>query len=137
LGATLQQLFARAQQAGSFNAQIVPVEISDRSGTVVFDRDEHNRPGTTLEALARLKPLSQGRHITAGNAPGLNDAAAAVVLANADRASREGMKPVVAWSRMASRRSSRACSAWADSRGQAGAPARGVGRRNGRPRRDQ
>jgi acetyl-CoA C-acetyltransferase len=90
-----QQLFAKAQQAGRFNAQIVPVEVSDRGWTILFDKDEHNRPGTTLEALARLKPaFRKDGAITAGNAPGLNDAAAAVVLANADWASREGMKPV-------------------------------------------
>ncbi len=90
-----QQLFAKAQQAGRFNAQIVPVEVSDRGETILFDKDEHNRPGTTLEALARLKPaFRKDGAITAGNAPGLNDAAAAVVLANADWASREGMKPV-------------------------------------------
>jgi acetyl-CoA C-acetyltransferase len=90
-----QQLFAKAQQAGRFNAQIVPVEVPDRSGTILFDKDEHNRPGTTLEALARLKPaFRKDGAITAGNAPGLNDAAAAVVLANADWAAREGMTPV-------------------------------------------
>jgi len=90
-----QQLFAKAQQEGRFNAQIVPVEVSDRGETILFDKDEHNRPGTTLEALARLKPaFRKDGAITAGNAPGLNDAAAAVVLANADWASREGMKPV-------------------------------------------
>ena len=90
-----QQLFAKAQQAGRFNAQIVPVEVSDRGGTILFDKDEHNRPGTTLEALARLKPaFRKDGAITAGNAPGLNDAAAAVVLANADWAAREGMNPV-------------------------------------------
>jgi acetyl-CoA C-acetyltransferase len=90
-----QQLFAKAQQAGRFNAQIVPVEVADRGGTILFDKDEHNRPGTTLETLARLKPaFRKDGAITAGNAPGLNDAAAAVVLANADWAAREGMKPV-------------------------------------------
>ena len=90
-----QQLFAKAQQAGRFNAQIVPVEVSDRGGTILFDKDEHNRPDTTLEALARLKPaFRKDGAITAGNAPGLNDAAAAVVLANADWAAHEGMNPV-------------------------------------------
>jgi acetyl-CoA C-acetyltransferase len=90
-----QQLFAKAQLAGRFNAQIVPVEVSDRSGTILFGKDEHNRPGTTLEALTRLKPaFRKDGAITAGNAPGLNDAAAAVVLANADWAAREGMNPV-------------------------------------------
>jgi acetyl-CoA C-acetyltransferase len=90
-----QQLFAKAQQAGRFNAQIVPVEVADRGGTILFDKDEHNRPGTTLETLARLKPaFRKDGAITAGNAPGLNDAAAAVVLANADWAAHEGMNPV-------------------------------------------
>ena len=90
-----QQLFAKAQAAGRFNSQIVPMDVPSRNGTIVFDKDEHNRPGTTLEALARLKPAFRNDGtITAGNAPGLNDAAAAVVLANADWAQREGMQPV-------------------------------------------
>src|SRR4249920_1868979 len=78
-----QQRFADAQAAGRFKAQIVPVEVPGRKGPIQFDKDEHNRPDTTLEALARLKPAFRPNGtITAGNAPGLNDAASAMVLAD-------------------------------------------------------
>ena len=64
-----QQLFASAQAAGHFTAQIVPVEIPGKKGPMQFDKDEHNRPDTTLETLARLKPaFRQNGTITAGNA---------------------------------------------------------------------
>jgi acetyl-CoA C-acetyltransferase len=87
-----QQRFASAQAAGHFKAQIVPVEVPGKKGPVQFDRDEHNRPDTTLETLARLKPAfrSDGT-ITAGNAPGLNDAASAMVLADASWADKRGV----------------------------------------------
>ena len=76
-----QQLFASAQAAGHFTTQIVPVEIPGEKGPMQFDKDEHNRPDTTLETLARLKPAFRPNGtITAGNAPGLNDAASAMVL---------------------------------------------------------
>ena len=77
-----QELFAAAQAAGRFKSQIVPVDVPGKKGPTVFDKDEANRPDTTLEALAKLKPAFRpDGTITAGNAPGLNDAAAAVVLA--------------------------------------------------------
>jgi len=80
-----QQRFANAQAAGQFNAQIVPVEVPGKKGPVQFDKDEHNRPDTTLETLTRLKPAFRPNGtITAGNAPGLNDAASAMVLADAE-----------------------------------------------------
>jgi acetyl-CoA C-acetyltransferase len=87
-----QQRFASAQAAGHFKAQIVPVEVPGKKGPVQFDRDEHNRPDATLETLARLKPAfrSDGT-ITAGNAPGLNDAASAMVLADASWADKRGV----------------------------------------------
>jgi acetyl-CoA C-acetyltransferase len=87
-----QQRFASAQAAGHFKAQIVPVEVPGKKGPVQFDRDEHNRPDTTLETLARLKPAfrSDGT-ITAGNAPGLNDAASAMMLADASWADKRGV----------------------------------------------
>ena len=89
-----QDRFSAAQAAGRFAAEIVPVEIPGRKGPTVFDKDEHNRPGTTLEALAKLKPAFRPNGtITAGNAPGLNDAAAAMVVADAQWAAR-GLKPV-------------------------------------------
>jgi len=87
-----QQLFASAQAAGHFQAQIVPVEVPGKKGPTQFDKDEHNRPDTTLETLARLKPAFRPNGtITAGNAPGLNDAAAAMVLADAAWAEKHGV----------------------------------------------
>src|SRR5271156_2901677 len=90
-----QQRFAGAQAAGHFKAQIVPVEVPGKKGPTLFDKDEHNRPDTTLETLAGLKPAFRpDGTITAGNAPGLNDAAAAMVLADEDWAGKRGLKPV-------------------------------------------
>ena len=89
-----QQRFASAQAAGHFQAQIVPVEVPGKKGPTQFDKDEHNRPDTTLETLARLKPaFRQNGTITAGNAPGLNDAAAAMVLADTAWAEKRGLAP--------------------------------------------
>src|SRR6202044_1310032 len=65
-----QERFSAAQAAGHFTSEIVPVEVSGRKGPTQFDKDEHNRPGTTLETLARLKPAFRAEGtITAGNAP--------------------------------------------------------------------
>ena len=87
-----QQRFADAQAAGHFKSQIVPVEVPGRKGPTQFDKDEHNRPDTTIEALARLKPAFRPNGtITAGNAPGLNDAAAAMVLADEKWAEKRGL----------------------------------------------
>ena len=87
-----QQRFADAQAAGHFKSQIVPVEVPGRKGPIQFDKDEHNRPDTTLEALARLKPAFRPNGtITAGNAPGLNDAAAAMVLAGEKWVEKRGL----------------------------------------------
>jgi len=87
-----QERFGNAQAAGHFEKQIVPVEVPGRKGPTYFDKDEHNRPGTTLEVLARLHPaFRDDGTITAGNAPGLNDAAAAMVIADAEWASKRGL----------------------------------------------
>jgi acetyl-CoA C-acetyltransferase len=87
-----QQRFGDAQAAGHFKAQIVPVEVPGKKGPVAFDKDEHNRPDTTLDTLARLKPAFRPNGtITAGNAPGLNDAAAAMVLADRAWADKRGL----------------------------------------------
>ena len=87
-----QQLFAAAQAAGHFKTQIVPVEVPGKKGPTVFDKDEANRPDTTLETLARLKPAFRpDGTITAGNAPGLNDAGAAMVLTDRGFADRRGV----------------------------------------------
>jgi acetyl-CoA C-acetyltransferase len=90
-----QQRFASAQAAGHFKAEIVAVEVPGKKGPVTFNKDEHNRPDTTLETLARLKPAFRPNGtITAGNAPGLNDAASAMVLADEAWAEKRGLVPV-------------------------------------------
>jgi acetyl-CoA C-acetyltransferase len=87
-----QQRFAAAQTNGYFSPQIVSVEVPGKKGSTPFDKDEHNRPDTTLETLARLKPVFRPNGtITAGNAPGLNDAAAAMVLADSAWADKRGV----------------------------------------------
>ncbi len=90
-----QQRFSAAQAAGKFKAEIVPVELSGRKGPTLFETDEHNRPGTTLAALAALKPaFREDGTITAGNAPGLNGGAAAMVLSDETWAERRGIEPI-------------------------------------------
>jgi len=87
-----QQKFTSAQTAGHFKTQIVPVEVPGKKGPTQFDKDEHNRPDATPETLARLKPAFRPNGtITAGNAPGLNDAAAAMVLADETWAEKRGL----------------------------------------------
>jgi len=89
-----QERFAAAQKAGHFKSQIVPVEVPGKKGPTVFDTDEGNRHETTLEILAKLKPAFRpDGTITAGNAPGLNDGAAAMVLADAAWAGKRGIAP--------------------------------------------
>jgi acetyl-CoA C-acetyltransferase len=89
-----QQRFGAAQQAGKFKGEIVAVEVPGRKGPTVFETDEHNRPATTLEALAKLKPaFRDGGTITAGNAPGLNSGAAAMVVADEGWAEKRGVAP--------------------------------------------
>src|ERR1700726_1179581 len=89
-----QQRFARAQAAGHFKSQMAAVQVPGKKGPTPFDQDEANRPDTTIEALARLKPAFRpDGAITAGNAPGLNDAAAAMVLADQDWAEKRGIEP--------------------------------------------
>ncbi|MSU88227.1 acetyl-CoA C-acyltransferase [Rhodobacteraceae bacterium 2CG4] len=84
---------ARAQDEGRFDAQIVPVEVTVRRQTVAFDRDEHPKQ-TTAEALAGLRPAFQKNGtVTAGNASGINDGAAALVLARAGAARAAGLRP--------------------------------------------
>jgi acetyl-CoA C-acetyltransferase len=90
-----QQRFSAAQAEGKFEAEIVPFEVPGRKGPVAFDRDEHNRPDTTLESLAKLRPaFRKDGTVTAGNAPGLNSAAAAMVVAEAGWAERKGLEPI-------------------------------------------
>jgi acetyl-CoA C-acetyltransferase len=87
---------AAAIAAGRFTEQIVPVEIASRKGTIQFATDEHVKSETTLETLAKMKPAfkKEGGMVTAGNASGINDGAAAVVLASSDAVKAEGLKPI-------------------------------------------
>lgn len=88
-----QQRFAAAQ--GKFASEIVPIEVPGRKGPTIFAVDEHNRPDTTAESLARLKPAFRpDGTITAGNAPGINAGAAAMVLAEAGAAEKLGVTPL-------------------------------------------
>ncbi|WP_180682456.1 acetyl-CoA C-acyltransferase family protein [Tepidicella baoligensis] len=91
-----QRRAAAAIARGYFKEQIVPVEVQTRQGTVVFKEDEHVRANTTLEALNAMKPVfkKDGGTVTAGNASGINDGAAAVVLAAADRVQALKLKPL-------------------------------------------
>jgi acetyl-CoA C-acetyltransferase len=88
-----QQRFAAAQERGVFDAELVPVEIPGRKGTVQFARDEQPRPDTTVDVLAKLRPAfrSDGA-ITAGNAPGINSGAAAMLVAGRDYADAHGLE---------------------------------------------
>ncbi len=85
-----------ASKAGYFKDQIVPIELKSRKGTVLFDTDEHIRHDATLEDMAKLKPvfLKENGTVTAGNASGINDAAAALVLMERKAAEKAGLKPL-------------------------------------------
>jgi len=91
-----QQRAARAIQEGRFRDEIVPVVIPQPSGEpLVVDRDEHPRPDTTLEALSKLRPaFRKGGTVTAGNSSGINDGAAALLLAEANTARQLGLRPM-------------------------------------------
>jgi acetyl-CoA C-acetyltransferase len=95
-----QQRFSQAQAAGKFDDEILGLELAGRKGPVRFERDEANRPDTTLETLAKLKPaFRKDGTITAGNAPGLNSAASAMIVAERATAERLELKP---WARLVS-----------------------------------
>jgi pimeloyl-ACP methyl ester carboxylesterase len=90
-----------AQRAGRFKDEIVPVPVKTRKGDVVVDQDEYIRAGTTVDALAKLKPaFGKDGTVTAGNTSGINDGAAAVVLMTAEEADKRGLTPmarIVSW----------------------------------------
>jgi len=90
-----------AHNAGKFKDEIVPFTIKTRKGDIVVDKDEHFRPGTTIDALVKLKPaFVKDGTVTAGNASGINDGAAAVVLMSAADAAKRGVTPlarIVSW----------------------------------------
>ena len=90
-----QQLAAAAWKAGRFADEVVPVEIASRKGVELFAQDDHVRPDSTLESLAKLPPaFSQNGCVTAGNASGIVDGGAALVLASARAASSHGLEPL-------------------------------------------
>jgi acetyl-CoA C-acetyltransferase len=90
-----------AQKAGRFKDEIVPVKIATRRGETVVDTDEHPKHGTTVDVLSKLRPaFDKNGTVTAGNASGINDGAAAVVLMTAAEAGKRGLKPlarIVSW----------------------------------------
>ena len=96
-----QQEAKRALDAGFFAEEIVPVEVKTRKGTVQVDRDDHPRPETTLEVLAKLKPaFAKDGFVTAGNASGIVDGAAALVIAGEEFVKQRDLKPmgrIVSW----------------------------------------
>ncbi len=99
--AASQQKAEAAQTSGRFDDEIVPVTISSRRGDTVIDKDEYPKHGTTSDSLAKLRPaFDKEGTVTAGNASGINDGAAAVVLMSSNEASKRGIKPlarIVSW----------------------------------------
>ena len=92
-GLRSQQRTYEAQESGFHAEEIVPVTVSHNKQTVVVERDEHPRSDTTMAALGRLKPINAGGTVTAGNAAGINDGAAAMILASEEAAARFGLRP--------------------------------------------
>ena len=89
-----QQRAAAAEARGFFQGELVPVAVSGKTGPILVDRDEHPRPETTLGGLAKLKPIvREGGTVTAGNASGVNDGAAVLIIASEEAARRHGLVP--------------------------------------------
>ncbi|XP_017030966.1 acetyl-CoA acetyltransferase [Drosophila kikkawai] len=90
-----------AQKNGYFDKEIVPVEIKDRKGTQIFNKDEYIKAGSTVEGIQKLRAaFKDGGSITAGNASGVNDSAAAVLLMSGEEVTKQGLKPlakIVGW----------------------------------------
>jgi acetyl-CoA C-acetyltransferase len=90
-----QTRFSTAQAAGKFAAEIAAIEIAARKGPTKFEKDEHNRPDTTMQTLSKLKPaFRKDGTITAGNAPGLNTAASVMIVADRAWADNKALKPM-------------------------------------------
>ena len=92
-----QQKACAAQEAGAFDKEIVPVMIRKKKETIEFKKDEGPRPGTTMEGLARLRTINPDGFVTAGNASGINDGAAAIVVMSEEKAKELGVKPMATW----------------------------------------
>jgi len=88
-----QQRAAQALADGFFAEEIAPVTVHGKGGEIVVSTDEHPRPGTTIEALSKLRPLFEGGTVTAGNSSGINDGAAALLLASEDAVRRYRLQP--------------------------------------------
>ena len=88
---------AAAQANGRFKDEIVPVEVKQKKQVVVVDTDEGPRPGTTMEGLAKLKAINPGGVTTAGNASGINDGAACVIVMSEEKAKELGVTPMATW----------------------------------------
>jgi acetyl-CoA C-acetyltransferase/acetyl-CoA acyltransferase 2 len=94
-GLRSQKRWAAAQESGAFKDEIAPMELAGKNGPTIFDRDEHPRPQTTLEALAKLPPVfKKDGVVTAGNASGICDGAAALLVADAEWAQKRGLEPL-------------------------------------------
>ena len=89
-----QQKAAAAIESGAFKDEIVPVEVKKKKETVIFDTDEGPRASTTIEGLAKLRAINKDGFVTAGNASGINDGAAALVIMSEDKAKELGIKPM-------------------------------------------
>ena len=89
-----QQKACAAIESGAFKKEIVPVEIKKKKETIVFDTDEGPRPGSTMEGLAKLRTINPDGFVTAGNASGINDGAACVVVMSEEKAKELGVKPM-------------------------------------------
>jgi len=95
LAAASQNKAEAAQKAGKFKDEIVPVTISGRKGDVIVADDEYIKPGTNIEVLAKLRPaFKKDGTVTAGNASGINDGGAALILMSAENAAKRGLKPL-------------------------------------------
>ena len=94
-----QQRYESARERGLIAEEMAPIEVAGKSGTLVVDRDEQPRPDTTIEKLALLRPVFGGASgsVTAGNAPGINDGAAAIVIMSRVRARDLGVEPLAQW----------------------------------------
>ncbi len=93
-----QNAAVAAWEAGKFSEEITPVEIKTRKGVKTFDKDDHMRPDATMEGLAKLRPaFSKDGFVTAGNASGIVDGGAAVVLTTADKANGKALGRIVSW----------------------------------------
>ena len=93
-----QQKAEKAIAEGKFKDEIVPMEVKQKKKTVVFDTDEGPRAGVTAESIGKLRPaFKEGGLVTAGNASGINDAAAALIVMSEEKAKELGIKPMATW----------------------------------------